>query len=98
MRSGDISFRVAADFTVVEELTARRGERVGDRDVDIIVMLRRHDLVPWNRDDEANFELRTCLLMMMGLIDPHVAVLDPVVDVIEPLEPASDIGCHAGAM
>ena len=83
---------------MVEELTARRGEGVGDRDVDVIVILRRHDVVPRNRDDEANFELRTCLLMMMGLIDPHVAVLDPVVDRIEPFEPASNIGRHAVAM
>src|SRR4051812_17557303 len=78
---------------VVLELAARGDERIGERDVDVRVaaVVADGDLAPGNADRQADAEPLLVTVVMWD-IDPHVAMHQLVVEVLEPLDPPIDRG------
>ncbi len=98
----DPSGRVAAPGGVAPamdelvELAARGSERIGDRDVDVGVPLvvvrivRDRDRVIRDRERDPHLEQVTMTMAATRFVDDDGAVLDPLVDMLEPSEPALD--------
>ncbi|HEX2687134.1 MAG TPA: hypothetical protein VHN14_10975 [Kofleriaceae bacterium] len=86
----------ATDPCIILELAARRDKRVCDRRIDIVMRLAPSrimhdcDLIPRNRHGYAHLEPRAATMMAVRQVDPDMATLDPIIDVLEAVHPASD--------
>jgi hypothetical protein len=92
MRIGPTPLRVT-DLSVIQELTARRAERVRDRDIHVLmpavaVGIARNGNVPArNVKSDANVERIAVPRVTMRLVDHDGAMLDPADIALKALDP-----------
>lgn len=99
IRSRGVVLDVAAvDPKSIVDVMPHGGERIVEHGAHVVVaVLHDGDLVAGDRQVDLHLERRTVPLMSVRLVDPHMAVLDPVAEVIEARDPRSCGGCHGRA-